>query len=202
MPEKGKAKALIGGYQVAAENHDLAYFKQMLGEHAAAMEEDAKAKADQEEQKAAEKAAKSDKKKRKSEVKATEDVEMEDAVDAPKKGSKKRKKGAESEDEEQPEKVRRSSMCAFCSRLIITNSLQRPLKRPRSSSLRARHLLRIKRRIRNRPSRNLRRKRRRLILKKRQSQRKNLHHQLIQFKKERIARKRCSFTDTSSRRAF
>lgn len=111
VPEKGKAKALVEGYKVAAAGHDLDHFKEILLAHDAAMQEDIAVKAEKE----AEKAAKSDKKKRKSEVKATEDVEMEDAAEAPKKSSKKRKKDAESEDEEQPEKVRSLAMCVLFS---------------------------------------------------------------------------------------
>ena len=97
MPEKGKTKQLQAAYQVAAEGHDLEFFKNLLNDHAAALQADIDAK----EAKEAEKAAKSDKKKRKSEAKVDhEDVEMEDAEPAPKKSSKKRKKEADSDDEE------------------------------------------------------------------------------------------------------
>lgn len=97
MSEKGKSKSLLAAYEVAAENHDLQYFKNMLDDHAAALQ----AEIDAKEAREAEKAAKADKKKRKSEVKAdTDDVEMDDAEPAPKKSSKKRKKEADSEDEE------------------------------------------------------------------------------------------------------
>jgi hypothetical protein len=102
--EKGKSKQLIAAYQVAAEGHDLAYFKNMLTEHALAMEADEASKAE----KAAEKAEKAAKKKRKSEAKVQdEDVDMEDVDDTAetKKSSKKRKKAADSDDEE-TEKVR------------------------------------------------------------------------------------------------
>lgn len=103
VPEKGKAKTLLEAYKTCAEGHDLQYFKEMLMQHEAALQEDEARKAE----KAAEKAAKADKKKRKSEVKPDEDVDMEDVDDAPKKSSKKRKKEAESDDEE-PDKVRSS----------------------------------------------------------------------------------------------
>ncbi|KAI1619116.1 hypothetical protein EDD36DRAFT_427894 [Exophiala viscosa] len=97
MPEKGKTKSLLAAFAVAAEGHDLQYFKDMLNDHAAAMQADIDAK----EAREAEKAAKGDKKKRKSDAKVeTEDVEMEDADAAPKKSSKKRKKEAGSDDEE------------------------------------------------------------------------------------------------------
>ncbi|KAL8243566.1 hypothetical protein R6Q59_009824 [Mikania micrantha] len=109
--EKGKTKSLIQAYHVAAEEHDLNYFKEMLVDHARALQEDEEAKEAKLAEKAAkadEKAAKADKKKRKSEVKAADaDVDMEDADATPsaKKSSKKRKKEAESDDEEQPEKT-------------------------------------------------------------------------------------------------
>ncbi|KIW86897.1 uncharacterized protein Z519_12519 [Cladophialophora bantiana CBS 173.52] len=99
VPEKGKGKALLGAYKVAAEGHDLQYFKNMLDEHAAALQ----AEIDAKEAREAEKVAKAEKKKRKSEAKAEpEDVEMEEAeADAePKKSSKKRKKEADEEEDE------------------------------------------------------------------------------------------------------
>ncbi|KIV84314.1 hypothetical protein, variant [Exophiala sideris] len=97
VPEKGKSKSLLAAFAVAAEGHDLQYFKDMLNDHAAAMQADIDAK----EAREAEKAVKADKKKRKSDAKVeTEDVEMEDADAAPKKSSKKRKKEADSDDEE------------------------------------------------------------------------------------------------------
>ncbi|OQV01520.1 PWWP domain-containing protein isoform 2 [Cladophialophora immunda] len=103
VTEKGKAKALLAAYKVAAEGHDLQFFKTMLDEHAAALQADIDAK----EAREAEKVAKAEKKKkRKSEAKAeADDAEMEDA-DAdvePKKSSKKRKKEVD-EDEDEDEK--------------------------------------------------------------------------------------------------
>ena len=102
VSEKGKSKSLIAAYQVAAEGHDLDYFKNMLMEHAKALEEDELRRQELAEQKA----AKADKKKRKSETKVEDDdVDMADADDAEvKKSAKKRKKAAESDDEA-PEKV-------------------------------------------------------------------------------------------------
>ncbi|KIW16850.1 hypothetical protein PV08_04040 [Exophiala spinifera] len=103
VPEKGKSKTLLAAFEVAAEGHDLDYFKNMLNEHNAAMQ----AEIDAKEAREAEKAAKADKKKRKSEAKIETDVEMEDAEAAPKKSSKKRKKEADSDDEtsEKPAKT-------------------------------------------------------------------------------------------------
>ncbi|OAG39467.1 hypothetical protein AYO21_06295 [Fonsecaea monophora] len=99
IPEKGKGKALLAAYKIAAEGHDLQYFKNMLDEHAAALQ----AEIDAKEAREAEKVAKAEKKKRKSEAKAeVEDVDMEDAdVDVePKKSSKKRKKEVDEEEDE------------------------------------------------------------------------------------------------------
>lgn len=111
MSEKGKGKALIAAYEVAAEGQDLQYFKELLTEHANAMA----AEEQYREELAAEKAAKAERKKRKSEAKIeTDDVDMEDADDAEevKKSTKKRKKVAESEDEE-PEKVSQKACPSF-----------------------------------------------------------------------------------------
>lgn len=101
---KNKAKGLIEAYKVAAEGHDLAYFKQMLSDHEAAIQQEieeeeaaeaakAAAKAEKEAAKEAAKEAKkaAGKSKRKSKGPDT-DVEMEDADDSKKaKTSKKRK---------------------------------------------------------------------------------------------------------------
>ncbi|KAM5457588.1 hypothetical protein MaudCBS49596_000785 [Microsporum audouinii] len=97
VSEKNKSKALIAAYQVAAEGHDLDYFKAMLADHERAVQEDIEEK----EAKAAAKAAKQEKKKRKSMEVADEldDEEMEDAGEK-KKSSKKRKKDQESEGEQ------------------------------------------------------------------------------------------------------
>lgn len=105
VSEKNKAKSLLNAYKVASEGHDLAYFKGLLADHQAALqqemdeieaEEEAKAKAKAEK---AEKAA-SKKTKRKSKGAET-DVEMEDADEPkkPKSATKKRKKDAETDGE-------------------------------------------------------------------------------------------------------
>ena len=101
VSEKGKGKALLAAYEVAAENHDLEYFKTVLDEHAAAIQADEDARLAREAEKAEKASKASEKKKRKSEAKV-EDVEMADAdADAaPKKPSKKRKKDAVSEDDD------------------------------------------------------------------------------------------------------
>ena len=102
VQEKGKSKLLIQAYSIAAEGHDLAWFKEMLREHQAAMDEDAAARAEKE-------AKKANKSKRKSmDVTATAakdedademDVDEEDGESKPK--SKKRKKSLDSDGAEE-----------------------------------------------------------------------------------------------------
>lgn len=99
-----KSKALWEAFQIAAENHDLAWFKDMLKHHEEAVQADAEEKlaAEQKKQEKKDKAAK-----RKSIAAADEDedVDMEDpgneGTTAAKKAkaSKKRKKDEESEGE-------------------------------------------------------------------------------------------------------
>ncbi|MCJ1389296.1 hypothetical protein MMC18_002152 [Xylographa bjoerkii] len=101
IADKGKSKSLLEAYKIAAEGHDLAYFKTMLADHMAAMQEDADERAERE-------AKKASKAKRKSgEVSAPPaddgdademDVDAEGADSKPK--SKKRKKSLESDGEE------------------------------------------------------------------------------------------------------
>jgi hypothetical protein len=104
-----KNKALWDAYQIAAEGHDLAHFKQVLASHEVAMQEDL----ERQEQKEVDKKEKAEKSaKRKSKAAAdSEDVDMEDVGDnattpgAKKaKATKKRKKDDESDGEN--EKVR------------------------------------------------------------------------------------------------
>ncbi|KAH3989412.1 hypothetical protein HBI56_093920 [Parastagonospora nodorum] len=98
-----KNKALWEAWQIAAEGHDLAHFKQVLASHEAALAEDNQ----QKEQKELEKKEKAEKSaKRKSTAAAgSDDVEMADGDDAAApsakkaKASKKRKKGEESDGE-------------------------------------------------------------------------------------------------------
>ncbi len=102
FPEKGKTKSLIAAYEIAAEQHDLAYFKEMLADHQRAMQEDAELRAEREAKK-----AKKGKRKSTDAAEDGEDVDMEDAgeTEAGEEGadskpkSKKRKKGLESEGE-------------------------------------------------------------------------------------------------------
>lgn len=154
FPEKGKTKSLIQAYHVAAEGHDLEYFKAMLLDHQKAMQEDQERREAREAAKA-EKAERAEKKKRKSETaEEDEDVDMEDAEEEakpePKKPSKKRKKEAESEVDD--EKV-----CADPANIGITLlmsmacSLQRlPRPQPSSSLPLQRHLAQVTRRPKTR----------------------------------------------------
>lgn len=111
--EQGKkAKNLWEAWKVAAEGHDLEYFKQLLMDHEKAMAEDAEERAAKEAEKA-EKAAK--KAKRKSKGSEEEDVEMEDAAGSSdstsKKSAKKRKKDADAEaDGEKPAKTPKTKL--------------------------------------------------------------------------------------------
>ncbi|KAJ5157596.1 uncharacterized protein N7482_008696 [Penicillium canariense] len=112
VPEKNKAKGLIGAYQIAAEGHDLAYFKKLLSDHQAAIqqeieeqeaEEAAKAAAKAEKE-AAKEAKKTSKSKRKSKG-ADTDVEMEEAEDSKKSKASKKRKNETDGDAEKPAKT-------------------------------------------------------------------------------------------------
>lgn len=100
IQEKGKAKSLYQAYQVAAENHDLQHFKDMLINHQKAMQED-------QERKEARQAAKVAKAEKKSKRKSTEGEDEMDLDEEEKpKSAKKRKKAVDSDGEN--EKVRGS----------------------------------------------------------------------------------------------
>lgn len=98
---KKRNKQLWAAYEVAAEGHDLDYFKQLLKEHEQAIEADVQAAADAA---AAAEVKKAEKKSSKKSISAAggDDVEMEDAdsSSAKKKPSKKRKKSDETDGEE------------------------------------------------------------------------------------------------------
>jgi hypothetical protein len=112
VSEKGKNKHLIAAYKVAAENHDLQYFKGLLADHQRAVQQEIEEQEALAAAKAAEKAEKAEKKKKRKSVdvaEEAEDVEMDDADEDDKKkpkSAKKRKKEADSDAE--TEKVRRS----------------------------------------------------------------------------------------------
>jgi hypothetical protein len=105
------SNSLWEAYQIAAEHHDLQYFKEMLREHEQRRVEEAQAAADAAAEKEAKKEAKKELKKSKSKSKLTnvdDDVEMVDASDEPsqKAASKKRKK----ESDESTPKVNQLSL--------------------------------------------------------------------------------------------
>ena len=96
VPEKGKSKSLLEAYAVAADAHDLNYFKTMLAEHQEAMVEDAERRAERE-------AKKAQKAKRKSDAAAAaeaDDMDIDDEEEGKPK-TKKRKKsiGSDGADE-------------------------------------------------------------------------------------------------------
>ncbi|KAI9878261.1 MAG: hypothetical protein M1830_001440 [Pleopsidium flavum] len=109
FPEKGKTKSLIAAYEIAGEQHDLAYFKEMLADHQRAMQEDSELRAQRE--------AKKQKKGKRKSTDAPEDgedidmddvegMEAEDAGGDSKPKSKKRKKSLDSDGEaEKPSKT-------------------------------------------------------------------------------------------------
>ncbi|RHZ72627.1 hypothetical protein CDV55_107711 [Aspergillus turcosus] len=110
VPEKGKSKLLLAAYAVAAEGHDLQYFKDLLADHQRALQQELE---EQEAQQAAKEAAKAEREAKKNKRKSMdivddlEDIDLEDA-DEPKKAktSKKRKKDAETDGEaEKPAKT-------------------------------------------------------------------------------------------------
>ncbi|KAF4982973.1 hypothetical protein F66182_17086, partial [Fusarium sp. NRRL 66182] len=116
ISEKGKQKQLIAAYKVAAEGHDLQYFKSLLADHQRAIQQEAEEReaaaaekaALKAEKEAAKEAAKEEKKKKRKSVAAeTEDVEMADAEEGDKKAKpKKRKKEAGSDvEDEKPAKT-------------------------------------------------------------------------------------------------
>ena len=112
---------MIEAYSIAAEGHDLAYFKEMLADHMAAMKDDAEARAERE-------AKKASKAKRKSgEVSVAAADDDDDAMDVDEEGrgskpkSKKRKKSLDSEGGEEKvrlpclfQKFMLTQMCAAC----------------------------------------------------------------------------------------
>lgn len=98
ISEKNKAKGLVAAYKVAAEGHDLQYFKNLLADHQAALQQEIDEAEAEENAKAAAKAEKAKKTKRKSKGVDT-DVDMEDADEKKPKSSKKRKNETEAEAE-------------------------------------------------------------------------------------------------------
>jgi hypothetical protein len=86
--EKGKGKALNLAHEIAAEQHDLNYFKEMLVDHQKAIQEDQEAQAERE-------AKKSSKAKRKThdaaQVMEEDDMDLDEDVPEPKPRNKRKK---------------------------------------------------------------------------------------------------------------
>lgn len=93
--EKGKSKLLLLAYEKAAEQHDLAHFKDMLVDHQRAIQEDQEAQAERE----AKKASKAKRKSMDTAAHATEadDMDIDDEAGEAKPKSKKRKKDLDSD---------------------------------------------------------------------------------------------------------
>ncbi|KUL84422.1 hypothetical protein ZTR_08779 [Talaromyces verruculosus] len=133
VSEKGKQKQLIAAYKVAAEGHDLQYFKNLLADHQRAIQQEAEereaAAAEKAALKAQKEAAKEEKKKKRKSVAAeTEDVEMADAEEGDKKAkTKKRKKDAGSDvEEEQPTKTPKTTTKLKLSTPKDPNAAEKP----------------------------------------------------------------------------
>ncbi|KAJ5154049.1 uncharacterized protein N7500_009488 [Penicillium coprophilum] len=112
ISEKNKTKSLINAYKVASEGHNLQYFKKLLNDHQAAIDQEEAELEAQEAEKAAAKAAKEAKKGKRKSKGAETDIEMEDADDSKKSKapSKKRKKDVETDAEaEKPAKTPKSN---------------------------------------------------------------------------------------------
>lgn len=110
ISEKNKSKSLVNAYKVASEGHNLQYFKKLLNEHQAAIDQEEAEFEAQEAEKAAAKAAKEAKKGKRKSKGAETDVEMEDADDSKKSKapSKKRKKDVETDAEAEKVCITRS----------------------------------------------------------------------------------------------
>lgn len=107
-----KNKALSEAYVIAAEGHDLEWFKTMLKEHEQAMQEDFMAKEAKAEEKAR-KAEKAAKRKSAAAGDVSDDVEMEDAGEdaAPKKAKASKKRKKEDDSDGEPDKVGHRLTC-------------------------------------------------------------------------------------------
>lgn len=105
-----KTKALWEAYEIAAEEHDLGWFKDMLNKHDQALQEEMEKVAIDEQEKAAKKEKKAEKAGKRKSTAAVDDSDDVDMEDAPEDGSasakkakpsKKRKKDAESDGEQE-----------------------------------------------------------------------------------------------------
>ncbi|PTU23844.1 hypothetical protein P175DRAFT_0505630 [Aspergillus ochraceoroseus IBT 24754] len=105
VSEKGKSKLLIAAYGVAAEAHDLPYFKDLLADHQRAIQQEEEEREAQAAAKAAAKAEKEAKKNKRKSMEIVDDVDMEDADEDNKKPKSSKKRKAEAEGEEKPAKT-------------------------------------------------------------------------------------------------
>lgn len=131
VSEKGKSKQLLSAYHVAAEGHDLEYFKTVLADHDAALQQEI----EEQEARAADKAEKQAKKSKRKSMDivddGAEDIEMGDADDTKKpKSSKKRKKDAG--DEEEKVNLTPAFLTICASSYMFLNSRQRRPRPPLS----------------------------------------------------------------------
>ncbi|KAL3475389.1 hypothetical protein BJX99DRAFT_247594 [Aspergillus californicus] len=110
VSEKGKSKSLVAAYRVAGENHDLAYFKDLLTDHERAIQQEEEEREAEAAAKAAAKAERDAKKNKRKSMEIHDDVDMEDADEQPKqtKSVKKRKKDAEADSDDKPAKTPRT----------------------------------------------------------------------------------------------
>ncbi|KNG46483.1 pwwp domain-containing protein [Stemphylium lycopersici] len=130
-----KNKALWEAYQIAAEGHDLAHFKDMLSAHESAMQEDIEQREQKEQQKKdkAEKAAK----RKSTAADSSEDVDMEDAGEAAPsakkaKATKKRKKDDESDGESGKRAKTPKTKLKLTTKTPKEASAAKPKKEPKS----------------------------------------------------------------------
>ena len=123
VSEKGKGKALLEAYKVAAEGFDLEHWKKMLTEHQEAIAEESERKAERE----AKKAEKVERARRKSEAAANDEMEIDEDEEEPKPKSKKRKKSMDADDSD--EKV---SYYCLSSWTLLT-LLNQPAKTPKTT---------------------------------------------------------------------
>ncbi|KAJ4343219.1 hypothetical protein N0V87_000441 [Didymella glomerata] len=130
-----KNKALWSAYEIAAEGHDLAYFKNMLASHEAALQEDAEAK----EAKEAEKQEKKEKAAKRKSIAAadSDDVEMADAGDdaapsAKKAKASKKRKADGSEGDEPAAKTPKTTKLKLNNKTPKDGSAAKPKKETKS----------------------------------------------------------------------
>lgn len=124
---------MISAYKVAAEGHDLQYFKNLLNDHQAAIDQEEAEKAEAEAEKAAAKSAKDSKKGKRKSKGAETDVEMEDADDSKKSKASKKRKNTETDAEADKVGVRFTGSPFFIALANLPFALQ-PAKTPKTNT--------------------------------------------------------------------